>query len=122
MGFDVKLGKNGKGIIADDHLFIMNKKGTGLVEVDNYFKTKKDKSGNITGLTSNGSGKIETIKAGNAKVSTFGISNNIDKIKQSVAAWLVDNKGYNSASEVFDRGSDADIKSLIAAYSGNYHK
>ena len=122
LGFDVKLGKNGKGIISDDHLFIMDKRGTGLIEIDNYFKVRKDKSGNITKLTSNGSGKIETIKAGNAKVSTFGFSGNVDAIKQSVASWLVDNKGYNSASEVFERGSDADIKSLIAAYSGHYNK
>ena len=115
-GFDV----NSDGTIAGNSLFVMDKAGTGLVEVDNYFKaTTIDDE--ITALANGGKGKIENIKASDGKVAAFNTAF-IDSVKSSVAAWfgLEGNAGFTSASDVFERGNETQIQSLVQAYANVY--
>ena len=105
------LGKN---------LLIMSEKDdTGLVQVNNFFKSFKDtdKDGVVDGFKY-GSGKIEKIKYADGSGCKFNL-NNINEIKSNVVAWLDNHSDYTSANDVFANGSKEDIQSLIAAYSGN---
>ncbi|MBQ8458648.1 hypothetical protein IJ541_00945 [bacterium] len=107
---------NADGTFASNSLFVLDKNGTGRIEISNYFRTKTNAAGDITNITTGADGAIETIKAGSKKVANFDALD-VNDIKQSVAAWFTTHTGYASTSAVFEGGDATDIQSLIAAYN-----
>ena len=102
-------------------LFVMSEnENSGLVQINNFFKSFTDKDGDGTiDSFKYGSGRVENFKYADGSGFSFN-ADNINEIKSNVAAWLNDHEGYASANEVFANGSKEDVQSLIAAYAGNY--
>ena len=122
-GFDVvKTEADGELVytIGND-LFVMSEnENSGLVQINNFFKSFTDKDGDGTiDSFKYGSGRVENFKYADGSGFSFN-TNCVNEIKSNVAAWLNDHEGYASANEVFANGSKEDVQSLISAYAGNY--
>lgn len=124
-GFDVKVVVNDETHTSDyivtNNLLVMDKNKTGVVQVSNFFKsmTDTDNDGKLDKFAY-GKGRIESFKYSDGSGFSFS-ADQLDNIKQNVAGWLGDHSAYTSASDVFNKGNQEDIQSLITAYAGTYN-